>query len=160
MNPTMTKEEKQLGDVQASGRDNRQLAPQDERPPYEDLDNRGRAAAARFLDRRGYDVIEVDWTCAAGCADIIAMDGDAIVFVEVLVRHSEDMEMSEERTGEKDRSRRERVAAMYLAGVDTVDVRVRFDVVAIVVLAPDRAMIRHHINALEQCDRCPCLMSA
>lgn len=160
MNPTMTMEEKQLCDVQTDGRDSRRLAPQGERPPYEDLDNRGRAAAARFLDRRGYDVIEVDWTCAAGCADIVAMDGEAIVFVEVLVRHAEDMGMPEERTDEKGRSRRERVAAMYLAGVDAVDVRVRFDVVSIVVISPDRAMMRHHIDALGQCDRCPCALSA
>ena len=33
------------------------------------------------------------------------------------------------------------------ADYDVVDVPVRFDVVSIVLVAPDRAMIRHHINA-------------
>ena len=160
MSPTMMMEEERQVDVQASGRGGRRFAPQDERPPYEDLDRRGRDAAARFLDRRGYDVIEVDWTCAAGCADIVAMDGNAIVFVEVCTRSAEDMGMPEERTSEEDRSRRERVAAMYLAGVGVVDVTVRFDVVSIVVVSSEKALIRHHIDAFGQCDRCSCPLSA
>lgn len=159
MSPT-TMEEKRQDAALDGWRGGSRRVPHGERPPYEDLDNRGRAAAARFLDRRGYDVVETDWTCAAGSVDIVATDGDAIAFVEVCTRHAEDMGMPEERTGEDERSRKERVAAMYLARIDAVDVRVRFDVVSIVVLAPDRAMIRHHVNALGQCDRCSCPMSA
>ncbi|WP_146001841.1 hypothetical protein [Eggerthella timonensis] len=45
------------------------------------------------------------------------------------------------------RDRYERIAALFLQGYDVVDVPVRFDIVSIVVIAPDRAMIRHHINA-------------
>ena len=36
---------------------------------------------------------------------------------------------------------------MFLAHYDVVDVQVRFDIISIVVVSPDRAMIRHHINA-------------
>lgn len=48
-----------------------------------DLGRKGEEAAARYLVRRGYDIVERNWTCIAGEADIIAFDGDTIVFVEV-----------------------------------------------------------------------------
>ena len=38
-------------------------------------------------------------------------------------------------------------AALFLVDYDVVDVPVRFDVVSIVVVPPDRAFIRHHIGA-------------
>ena len=48
---------------------------------------------------------------------------------------------------EAKRDRYERIAALFLQGFDVVDVPVRFDIVSIVAISPDRAMIRHHINA-------------
>ena len=45
------------------------------------------------------------------------------------------------------RKRYERIAACFLADYDVVDVPVRFDIIGIVAVAEDRAMIRHHINA-------------
>ena len=48
---------------------------------------------------------------------------------------------------EQRRDRYERIAALFLVDYDVVDVPVRFDVVSIVVVPPDRAFIRHHIGA-------------
>ena len=94
-----------------------------------ELGRRGEEAAARFLERRGYDIVERNWECAAGEADIVARDGDgSIVFVEV-----------------KTRSNCER--GLPSEDYDVVDVPVRFDIIGIVAVAEDRAMIRHHINA-------------
>ena len=45
------------------------------------------------------------------------------------------------------RERYEKIALMYIADCDIVDVAVRFDVVSIVVVASDRAFVRHHIGA-------------
>lgn len=112
-----------------------------------ELGRRGEDAAARFLDRRGYEIVERNWTCAAGEADIIARDDDAVVFVEVKTRSNCDCGMPSEAVDEAKRDRYERIAALFLQGYDVVDVPVRFDIVSIVVIAPDRAMIRHHINA-------------
>ena len=94
-----------------------------------------------------YEIVERNWTCAAGEADIIARDDDAVVFVEVKTRSSCDCGMPAEAVDEAKRDRYERIAALFLQGYDVVDVPVRFDIVSIVVIAPDRAMIRHHINA-------------
>lgn len=112
-----------------------------------DLGRRGEEAAARFLDRRGYDIVERNWTCKAGEADIIARDGEALVFVEVKTRSSAEKGFPAEAVNAAKRRRYERIAALFLQDYDVVDVPVRFDVVSIMVVAPDRALIRHHINA-------------
>lgn len=123
------------GDARSQGRRNQELG------------RRGEDAAARFLDRLGYEIVERNWTCAAGEADIIARDGDSVVFVEVKTRSSCDYGMPAEAVDEAKRDRYERIAALFLQGFDVVDVPVRFDIVSIVAISPDRAMIRHHINA-------------
>ena len=53
-----------------------------------ELGKRGEDAAARFLYRRGYEIVERNWTCSAGEADIIARDEEWVVFVEVKTRSS------------------------------------------------------------------------
>ena len=45
------------------------------------LGARGEEAAARFLQRNGYTILERNWTCFAGEADIIAVNDEALVFV-------------------------------------------------------------------------------
>lgn len=112
-----------------------------------DLGRRGEDAAARYLQRRGYDIVERNWTCAAGEADIVARDGEALVFVEVKTRSSTDKGLPSEAVNAEKRQRYERIAALFLQGYEVVDVPVRFDVVSLMVVPPDRALIRHHINA-------------
>lgn len=112
-----------------------------------ELGRRGEDAAARFLDRRGYDIVERNWTCIAGEADIVARDGETVVFVEVKTRSSCEKGFPSEAVDAAKRERYENIAALFLQGYDVVDVPVRFDIVAIVAISPDRALIRHHINA-------------
>lgn len=112
-----------------------------------ELGARGEDAAVWYLKRRGYEIIARNWTCVAGEADIIALCDEAIVFVEVKTRSSTDMGMPEEAVGEKKRSRYEKIAALFLADYDIVDVQVRFDIISLVVIGSNRALVRHHINA-------------
>ncbi len=112
-----------------------------------ELGRRGEDAAARFLERRGYDIVARNWTCFAGEADIIARDGAAVVFVEVKTRSSYAKGLPGEAVGKSKRERYEKIAAAFLSEYEVVDVPLRFDVVSIVLVAPDRAMIRHHIDA-------------
>lgn len=112
-----------------------------------ELGRRGEDAAARFLYRRGYDIVERNWKCAAGEADIIARDGDAVVFVEVKTRSSVEKGLPSDAVDKRKRERYERIAALFLADYEAVDVPVRFDVVSLLVIGADRALVRHHINA-------------
>ena len=53
-----------------------------------ELGRRGEELAAHYLERAGYHVLETNWRCAEGEADIIAVDREAgdLVIVEVKTR--------------------------------------------------------------------------
>lgn len=112
-----------------------------------ELGRRGEDAAARFLFRRGYDIVERNWACNFGEADIVARDGNVLVFVEVKTRSSCEKGFPAEAVGPSKRERYERIALAYLSENDPGEAPVRFDVVSVVSVAPDRALIRHHISA-------------
>lgn len=111
------------------------------------LGAKGEEAAARFLEHRGYEILERNWKCDAGEVDIIAKDDDWLVFVEVKTRRNTDQGFPNEAVTERKRERFEKIAIAYLAERDYVDLPVRFDIVSLVVIGKDKAMIRHHINA-------------
>ena len=46
----------------------------------------GIEAAATYLERRGYQILDKEWTCCAGTADIVALEGEWLVFVDVTTR--------------------------------------------------------------------------
>lgn len=112
-----------------------------------ELGRRGEDAAARYLTARGYDIVVRNWTCSFGEADIIARDGDTVVFVEVKTRTGLSNGLPSEAVTKEKRARYEKIACAYLMDSDFVDVPVRFDVVAILVMDSNRALIRHHIDA-------------
>lgn len=51
---------------------------------------RGEQIAREFLTTLGYRIREVNWRCPVGEIDIIAEQGDILVFVEVKTRRSTD----------------------------------------------------------------------
>lgn len=112
-----------------------------------EIGKRGERAAVLLLERKGFEILETNWRCKAGEADIIAFDEDALVFVEVKTRVGADSGMPAEAVTPQKRSRYEKIAAWYLSQHDVADVRVRFDVIDVLVVAEDRALIRHIVNA-------------
>lgn len=112
-----------------------------------ELGRRGEEAAARFLERRGYDIVARNWTCPFGEVDIVARDAATLVFTEVKTRSNCEKGLPEDAVGPEKRRKYEKLAAAFLQDYDAVDLRVRFDVVALLIIAPDRALIRHHIDA-------------
>lgn len=106
-------------------------------------------AASRFLEHRGYEVLETGWKCPAGTSDIVAEDGDVLVFVDVSARSSIDRGFPTDSCSQETRARREMVALAYLSEhPDVAERLIRFDNVALLVVGPDRAMVRHHTNVL------------
>ena len=47
------------------------------------LGKKGENAAVKFLEQRGYVIVDRNWRCPAGEADIIAFDCETLVFFEV-----------------------------------------------------------------------------
>ena len=111
------------------------------------LGMRGEQAAARYLSRVGYEILERNWRCPAGEADIIARDDDALVFIEVKTRTDIHKGFPAEAVDAEKRARYEKIAAWYLRCCDMCDVAVRFDVIALLVLTSDRAFMKHYVNA-------------
>ena len=112
-----------------------------------ELGRRGEEAAAVYLERRGYDILERNWTCVAGEADLVVTDGDYLVFVEVKTRTDTEKGFPAEAVTAKKREKYERIAAVFLQNHRISDIGVRFDVVSIIAYGADRAFIKHHINA-------------
>ena len=109
---------------------------------------RARKAAARYLELQGYEVICRDWPGDAGVVDIVCRDWDGtLVFVDVQVSCG-----GFPPTGGEGASRAlfEAVALAYLAENECEDTAVRFDSIVVVVVGEDRALLRHHVNALGQ----------
>ena len=111
------------------------------------LGRRGENAAARYLEHIGYEIIDRNWTCPAGEVDIVARDMDYLVFCEVKTRTSLRRGFPSEAVDAEKRSRYEKIAGWYLRESEYVNVPVRFDIIALMVVAEDRALIKHYVNA-------------
>lgn len=114
-----------------------------------ELARRGEDAAAAYLERVGMTVVERNWRCRSGEVDIVALDGSTIVIAEVKTRRSVSAGQPEDAVSQTKQRRLVRIARHYLAYAGLSDCAVRFDVIAIRVIADDRALLRHHRAAFD-----------
>jgi putative endonuclease len=116
------------------------------------LNSKAIDAAARYLAKRDFEVIEKSWSCEAGTIDIIAKDKNSLILCEVISRLDSGEGFPKEEVSKSKREQLEKIALSYLADHDFDEVTVRFDVIAVVVVGENRALIRHHINAFSDAD--------
>ena len=95
------------------------------------LGKSGEDLAAAELERLGYAVLARRYRTNHGEIDIIAQDGDTLVFVEVKSRTSADCGTAAEAVTRDKQRRLASMAADYLARNNLSDVPCRFDVIAI-----------------------------
>jgi putative endonuclease len=115
-----------------------------------EIARRGEDAAAAFLERVGMQIEVRNWRSSAGEIDIVARDGDELVFVEVKTRRSERAGTAAEAVSAAKQGRIVRLARAYVAMAgEQPQTGVRFDVIAIRVIAEDRALLRHYRAAFE-----------
>lgn len=89
------------------------------------------ANATAALIAAGYQIIERNFACKAGELDIVARDGDVLVFVEVRSRVDAAHGHAAEMVSPAKCAQVTRVARIYLAARDPDYDECRFDVVAI-----------------------------
>lgn len=111
------------------------------------LGKRGEDVACMYLTDLGTEIVERNWECQAGEADVIVRDGDDLVFVEVKTRSSTAAGFPEESVGQKKRRKYEQIAMDYLFSHDLPSARVRFDVLSLVLEPGGKTFLRHHRDA-------------
>lgn len=109
----------------------------------------GEHLAALNLALKGYDILERNWRCRYGEADIVAQDGDVVVLVEVKTRidtRGESNIVPELAVNKRKRERYQKIALTYYnehPGLYSV----RFDVIAIKLASRHAAELLHFESA-------------
>jgi ribonuclease HII len=102
------------------------------RAHLEDVGRKGEEEAARFLEARGYHILERGYRGAGGEVDLVVRQGEELVFVEVKTSLAASMGHPESRVRPIKRQRIIRAARHYLHHRTAGDAACRFDVVAVV----------------------------
>lgn len=108
----------------------------------------GEDLAAAWLAEAGYRIIERNYRCLFGEIDIVAQDGDTLVFVEVKSRRSGAFGAPELAVGIEKQRKISRISLHYLAEKGWSHRPARYDVVA-VRLQPEGPRIELIRNAFE-----------
>jgi putative endonuclease len=117
--------------------------------PEGPLGRRGEDVAARHLKRRGYKILGRHVCLPSGELDLVALDGDTVVFVEVKTRESDQHgDPSDAVTPAKQR-RLTRLAVTFLKRYGLHDRPARFDVVAVTWPPGEKPRIEHFKNAFD-----------
>lgn len=95
------------------------------------LGQRGEETAAKYLIKSNFDIVERGFRLFRGEIDIIARDGDTLVFVEVKARADETFGRPEDSVTPAKQRQIRRIATGYLVERRLGDVPCRFDVVSI-----------------------------
>jgi putative endonuclease len=107
------------------------------------LGRRGERIAERHLRRRGYRILERNFRAAGAEIDLVALDGDTLVFVEVKTRRTAGTGEPAEAVNFNKQSHLRRAAELYAMAHRAQDRAMRFDVVAI-----EAGNARHHLELL------------
>lgn len=120
------------------------------RRPQPSLGKRGEAAAERFLVRRGCKMLARGEREKIGELDLVALDGEVIVFVEVKTRQSAEMGHPAEAVTTDKQRRITRAALSWLKRHGLLEYAARFDVIAVTWPENTRhPTIEHFPNAFE-----------
>ena len=94
------------------------------------LGEKGEGLAVKFLKKKGYRIIKQNYKTPIGEIDIIAAEGDTLVFIEVKTRESLEYGHPFEAVNKAKRRKIANVALLYLKALKK-EPPCRFDVVSI-----------------------------
>ena len=108
-----------------------------------DLGARGERIAAAYLTDAGLRLLDRNWRCRDGELDIVAREGDALVFCEVKTRRGTGYGHPVEAVTVRKQRRIRVLAQRWLAAHDEHAPDLRFDVVGILVRPSQPALVTH-----------------
>jgi putative endonuclease len=107
------------------------------------IKQRGVAAAGAYLERSGHAVLEPETAAAPETIDILSIEGDTLVATLVRVsQRSAEAAPVPERTLDAALSAIADYCRIHHPECDCV----RVDVISILIIAEDRALLRHHLG--------------
>ncbi len=112
-------------------------------PTTSDLGRHGERIAAAFLTDAGLQVLDRNWRCRDGELDLVARDGDAIVFCEVKTRRGSGFGHPVEAVTAAKQRRLRTLAQRWLAAHEEHAPFLRFDVVGVLVRGERPALVTH-----------------
>ncbi len=112
------------------------------------LGKRGEDAAAAFLERHGYEILDRNYRIRQGEIDIVAKEKDRIVFVEVKTRRGTTFGRPSLAVDRRKQKKIIACAKYYMCDHHLIGTPCRFDVIEIYV-ERNKATIRHLAGAFE-----------
>ena len=106
----------------------------------------GEHAAKKFLQQRGLKFLAANFDSGRGEIDLIFRDGDCLAFVEVKTRSSENWTRPAAAVNAERRRRLSRAALDYLQRLKNPPVKIRFDIVEVLLAGGEVSEIRHLPN--------------
>ena len=107
------------------------------------LGRRGEAIAERYLVAAGMSIVDRNWRCPQGELDLVARDGDELVFVEVKTRSSVAFGHPLESITTTKLARLRRLAAAWCEAHPGDHDRIRIDAVAVIAPALGQTEVEH-----------------
>ena len=95
------------------------------------LGRRGERAAEKYLRRNGHRIVARNFRAAGAEIDLVAMDGETLVFVEVKTRRSRIAGAPEEAVDERKQTRMRRAAEVFARRYRENEIEMRFDIAAV-----------------------------
>ena len=90
----------------------------------------GEEIACKEIKKKGYDIIERNYRSRLGEIDIIAKDGDVLVFIEIKTRRSS-IDYAKEAVDRRKKKKLLKLALAYMKTKRYDNIKARFDVIAI-----------------------------
>ena len=115
--------------------------------PRRSVGKRGEEEAARFLQKRGFAILDRNVRSRLGEIDLVARDGKVLVFVEVKTLRERGGDPPQTAVGQSKQRRLGQLAQHYLKWKRLGEVSCRFDVVAVTLDGRDRVTALRHFPA-------------
>ena len=97
---------------------------------HNDVGREGEALAANFLQQKGYEIVDRNWRYGPKEIDIVARDGETMVFVEVKTRSTLAFELPQEAVTKKKMKNLVEAADAYMLQYN-IELEGRFDIVGV-----------------------------
>jgi putative endonuclease len=96
-----------------------------------ELGKDGEDLALKKVESLGYQCIARNYRCSVGELDLVARDGETLVFIEIKTRKGKSLDYAKEAVHARKQRQMSKVALAYMKKTGCEDAKARFDVVVI-----------------------------